>query len=182
MDLTPTARVILALIREGRTTGYEIKQLVDVSTRFFWPASYGQIYPELRRLEEAGLIEGEDQPTGGRHRRSYRLTPAGEDALFDWLGSGEDPTYEVRDEGLLKTFFSTDLPVEERVAILRAVRRRHEAILAQLSENEKAHETMPQGMYMVLRAGKAVHEVYVRWCDDMERELLGGESGADKAD
>jgi hypothetical protein len=35
---------------------------------------------------------------------------------------------------------------------------------------------------MVLRAGKAVHEVYVRWCDDMERELLGGESGADKAD
>ena len=39
--------------------GYEIKGLVDNSTRFFWAASYGQIYPELRRLAEAGLIEGE---------------------------------------------------------------------------------------------------------------------------
>ena len=33
----------------GKRTGYEIKSLGDVSTRFFWAASYGQIYPELRR-------------------------------------------------------------------------------------------------------------------------------------
>ena len=180
MELTPTARVLLALIREGRTTGYEIKQLVDVSTRFFWPASYGQIYPELRKLEQAGLIEGEDLPTGGRQRRSYRLTQAGEDALFDWLGSGEEPTYEARDEGLLKIFFSDELPVEERVAILQSMRRRHEAILAQLRKNQEAADTMGQGKGMVVRGGIALHEVYVRWCDEMEHELLGGESGADE--
>src|SRR5438874_13781615 len=81
MQLSPTARVILGMIRMGKRTGYEIKQLVDVSTRFFWAASYGQIYPELRRLEEAGLIEGEDDPTGGRQRRAYTLTPAGDAAL-----------------------------------------------------------------------------------------------------
>src|SRR3989440_7864888 len=105
MELSPTARVLLGMIRKGRRTGYEIKQLVDVSTRFFWAASYGQIYPELRRLEEAGLIEGEDAPTGGRQRRSYRLTPAGEAALHDWLVSDGDLTFEVRDEGLLRLFF-----------------------------------------------------------------------------
>ena len=50
--LTPTGRVILGMIALGNQTGYDIKQLVDKSTRHFWAASYGQIYPELRRLEE----------------------------------------------------------------------------------------------------------------------------------
>src|SRR4051794_26733567 len=74
MDLSPTAYVILGMLRLGKRTGYDIKQLVDKSTRFFWAASYGQIYPELKRLEEAGLIRGEADPQGGRQRRAYELT------------------------------------------------------------------------------------------------------------
>src|SRR5689334_1071451 len=103
VELSPTAYVILGMIRLGKTNGYEIKQLVDVSTRRFWAASYGQIYPELKRLEQAGLIEGEDAPAGGRQRRSYRLTAAGEEALHDWLVA-DDGTLglEIRDEGLLR--------------------------------------------------------------------------------
>src|SRR4051812_50203188 len=85
MELSPTAHVILGMIRLGKTNGYEIKQLVDVSTRRFWAASYGQIYPELKRLEDARLIEGEDAPAGGRQRRSYRLTAAGEQELHEGL-------------------------------------------------------------------------------------------------
>ncbi len=57
--LTPTGRVILGMIALGRQTGYDIKQFVDKSTRHFWAASYGQIYPELRRLEEQGLVDGQ---------------------------------------------------------------------------------------------------------------------------
>ena len=52
--------------RERPLSGYDIKAIVDRSTRFFWAASYGQIYPELRRLEAEGLVEGEDAPNGGR--------------------------------------------------------------------------------------------------------------------
>ena len=48
--------------------------MVDSSTRFFWAASYGQIYPELRRLEQAGLVEGRSEPHGGRGRTVYELT------------------------------------------------------------------------------------------------------------
>ena len=57
--------VILGLLAIGPRSGYEIKATVDRSTRYFWAASYGQIYPELRRLEREGLIEGENAPTGG---------------------------------------------------------------------------------------------------------------------
>src|SRR5436305_13054960 len=92
-DLTPTGRVILGMIAFGKTTGYDIKQLVDKSTRHFWAASYGQIYPELKRLEDQGLVRGRPEPTGGRARTVYELTSAGEAALRDWLASDAGPVY-----------------------------------------------------------------------------------------
>src|ERR1700757_5142456 len=93
--LTPTGRVILGMIALGNRTGYDIKRVVDKSTRHFWSASYGQIYPELRRLEEQGLIQGQSEPTGGRARTVYKLTPAGEAALTDWLEPESEPTFDV---------------------------------------------------------------------------------------
>ena len=75
MELSPTAYVILGMLGWRPMSGYEIKSIVDNSTRFFWAASYGQIYPELRRLVAAGLIDGKASPQGGRRRNVYRLTP-----------------------------------------------------------------------------------------------------------
>ena len=89
MELTPTAYVILGMLAWGPRSGYDIKAAVDYSVRFFWAASYGQIYPELRRLSEAGLVEGEAEPDSGRRRTVYRLTAAGREALEDWLA--EEP-------------------------------------------------------------------------------------------
>src|SRR5437763_5357522 len=98
--LTPTGRVILGMIAFGKQTGYDIKQIVDRSVRHFWAASYGQIYPELRRLEEQGLITGHDEPSGGRARTVYKLTEAGERALQTWLTGPSSVEWEVRDEGM----------------------------------------------------------------------------------
>src|ERR1700733_2731524 len=94
--LTTTGPLILGMIALGSQTGYDIKQLVDKSTRNFWAASYGQIYPELRRLEEQGLIEGQSDPRGGRARTVYELTPAGHGALSDWLRAHRAPTFGGR--------------------------------------------------------------------------------------
>src|SRR5213080_4820609 len=140
MELSPTARVLLGMIRKGRRTGYEIKQLVDVSTRFFWAASYGQIYPELRRLEEEGLIEGEDAPNGGRGRRVFKLTAAGREALEAWL-LGSTVTIEYRDESLLRLFFADALPREQALQLLEGRKRGHEAYLEVL----RAIEALPGG-------------------------------------
>ena len=74
MELSATAKVILGMLAARPRSGYEIKQLVDNSTRIFWAASYGQIYPELKRLERAGLVSGTDASHGGRQRRVYDLT------------------------------------------------------------------------------------------------------------
>src|SRR3954453_12247734 len=98
MELSPTAYVILGMLSWRPMCGYEIKSLVDTSTRFFWAASYGQIYPELRKLSAAGLIEGKAGPQGGRRPNVYRLTPAGRSELESWLTLDAE-VFELRDEG-----------------------------------------------------------------------------------
>src|SRR6516165_8224493 len=84
-ELTTQDYVVLGMVRIGCRTGYEVKQMVEMSIRFYWTISHVQIYPALRRLEEHGLLEGKDDPRGRRARRVYDITEAGEHALCDWL-------------------------------------------------------------------------------------------------
>src|SRR5690348_13014612 len=129
MKTTAVTPVVLGLLSLGPRSGYDIKAVVDRSTRFFWAASYSQIYPELRRLEEEGLVEGEDAAQGSRRRRVYRLTEAGRAALVDWL-HGTEFTIELRDESLLRLFFADVLPLEEGLGLLEARARGHREVLA----------------------------------------------------
>jgi PadR family transcriptional regulator AphA len=171
--LTPTGRVMLAMIASGRQTGYDMKQLVDKATRHFWAASYGQIYPELRRLEEQGLVRGYDEPRGGRARTVYQLTDAGQDALQGWLQPDVEPTFEVRDEGMLRLFFSDLGTAEQRIENLVAMRGLHERTLEQLRalEASEGHMYMPTGPALTLELGIGLHQWMVDWCQAAERRL-----------
>jgi DNA-binding PadR family transcriptional regulator len=172
MDLSPTAYVILGMVSRTPRSGYEIKALVDRSTRFFWAASYGQIYPELKRLSEAGLIAGSDSPRGERRRTVYAITDAGRAELIEWLRRPPE-TYELRDEGLLKLFFAGLLDPEESVEILRAMRDRRLAVAEQLREIEtEAREKDDEFPLIVLLGGIEFNQLFAEWCERMEAGLL----------
>ena len=168
--LNSTAKVALGMIAIGRRTGYEIKQLVDVSARYFWSASYGQLYPELRRLEADGLISGGDASDNGRQRRAYTLTDEGEAALDEWLTSDE-LAFELRDEGMLKLFFSDRLPIEQRIELVATMRTRHEEIIERLRAIEPRASRRGGGPYATLRFGLAYHDFCAGWLAGLEREL-----------
>src|SRR5215211_2172853 len=131
MELSTTAYVVLGMLREQPRSGYEIKQAVDNSTRFFWAASYGQIYPELKQLAAAGLVKGEPHSQGERKSTVYRLTAAGRKELRRWL-EREPKTFEMRDEGLLKLFFSVAASPESAAQSIATKRRYHENKIEQL--------------------------------------------------
>jgi DNA-binding PadR family transcriptional regulator len=171
-QLSATAYVILGFVRNEPRSGYEIKAVVDNSTRFFWAASYGQIYPELKRLSEAGLIVGSDAPTGGRKRTVYEITADGEEELRAWLR--QDPeTFEMRDEGLLKLFFADALPREEALQILRTMRDRRRAVNEQLRTIEQLKGEIDDPFPMiVLQGGLEFTEWFADWCERMEARLL----------
>ena len=174
--LSPTARVILGLLRLGPHTGYEIKQATDRSTRFFWGASYGQIYPELRRLEAAGLAVAADEPRGAVRRRVYRITPAGENAVREWLTTeGED--FEVRDEGLLKLFFGAALTPGELLTLVRRRREFFEQVtrIFESIGDELGPIDNPSGD--VLEYGVALMEWNAGWWSELEQRLGSDHGG-----
>lgn len=170
--LSATGRVILGMIGLGKRTGYEMKQLVDTATRHFWAVSYGQIYPELRRLEERGLIVGRAEPSGGRARTVYELTPGGQRALDDWLSSSAEPVHELRDEALLRLFFSDAMPAASRIALLRAMAARHRRKLEQLHAiGLPANSEPTSGPGLTLQFGIQFNEWIVEWCEATVRRL-----------
>ncbi len=174
--LSSTSHVILGMLAQGPRSGYDIKQYVDKSTRHFWAASYGQIYPDLKRLADAGLVEGESTPSGGRQRIVFSITETGRAALHEWLTSPAEPLAEIRDEALLKIFFADLLTLEETAAVLRTKRAIHQRTLDQLeSQVEPARASRAamslRPMPMALDYGIQFHRWAVAWCDETEALL-----------
>ena len=139
MELTNTSYVILGLLYERPGSGYDLKQTADHSTRHFWAISFGQIYPELKRLTEASLVEVEESPTGSRQRNLYRITAAGREALAFWVADASIVPFEVRDEMLLKLFFSDAVTLEDRLSLLQAMEARNRAAAADLEAQGKKY-------------------------------------------
>jgi PadR family transcriptional regulator, regulatory protein AphA len=171
---SPTARVILGLLAWGPHTGYEIKRVTDRSTRFFWGASYGQIYPELRRLEQRGLVDARDEPRGKVRRRVYTLTDLGRAELEEWLRDESD-VFELRDEGLLRLFFGDLVEADELHAL--AVRRASVfETSAELFRGFGSDMTITGPTAHVLRYGIELMDWNAAWWRDAARRL--SEDGA----
>jgi PadR family transcriptional regulator AphA len=132
--LTNTGRVLLGMVAEGHRTGYAIKAEIERSTRFYWSASIGGIYPELKRLERDGLLIRSENFRGEAERHDYRLTDEGRRALESWLTAEEEAPIEMRNEGLLKLRFASVLDEAARLAIVERMRDSHERRVRELKE------------------------------------------------
>jgi DNA-binding PadR family transcriptional regulator len=161
------AYVILGFLatKDKPLSGYDIKGWIDGSVRFFFAASFGQIYPELKKLEAAGLVEGVPNATGGRTRNEYTITDAGHDELRAWLLQSEN-RIEMRDEGILRIFFSEDLTKSERLTKLEEIKAERVESL----ETLKAVHAMTRGEIkdmpdLVLDYGLGLHQYVIDWCD-----------------
>jgi DNA-binding PadR family transcriptional regulator len=96
---------LLALLRVSPLTGYDLQKQFSVSVGHVWHAPDSQIYPELRKMESEGLIEGEVLPWGTKgKKRQYRVTPEGERFFLEWMN--EPLVYaRVRDPAHLRAAY-----------------------------------------------------------------------------
>src|ERR1700749_4253598 len=86
-SLPVTAYALLGLLTGGDDlTGYELKRRADNTLRFYWVApAMSQIYSELSRLTEHGLVEPVPSQSEGRTTTAYRITRAGRRVLRTWM-------------------------------------------------------------------------------------------------
>jgi DNA-binding PadR family transcriptional regulator len=163
-----TPYVILGfLAQQPALSGYEIRKLIALTVGHFWNESFGQLYPELRRLTKAGLITTAADAAAVRRRARYRLTSAGRRALTAWLAQPAKPE-RVRNELLLKTFFGHELAPERLRQHLTSAAERWRAdaegfALGQQQLGEDADD--PRLVYYVatIRHGRWVRGARLRW-------------------
>jgi PadR family transcriptional regulator, regulatory protein AphA len=142
-DLTVTSYLVLGMIRlRGPSTSYELKRAVGRSIGYFWPFPHAQLYREPASLVEQGLLE-EQQESGGRRRRVYTITPAGEEALRQWLREPVHKLLELRDLAQLKLFFSEVMMTEELVALARNQEALHRSRLREYEQIAARYQDRP---------------------------------------
>lgn len=97
---------ILGYLSSAPGSGYDLAQQLNGGLGWFWSASHSQIYPELKRLEAEGLIEGEPTTVGEKlEKRVYSISQAGREELVDW--ASDEPRYRPnRDPERLQLIFS----------------------------------------------------------------------------
>src|SRR6266545_6614974 len=96
---------LLAFLSTEPASGFDLAREFGESVGWFWYSSHSQIYPELRRLEERGLVTSTASPGNpGKQKRIYQITERGEAELQSWV---RQPTEyaPIRDVEKLKLMF-----------------------------------------------------------------------------
>jgi DNA-binding PadR family transcriptional regulator len=106
----------LGLLAQEPGSGYDLLRRFEKSMANVWPATQSQLYGELNKLADAGLIEVSD--IGPRGRKEYSITGAGRAELRRWVAdTQDDPPF--RDAGLLRVFLLGEVsPGEARDRML----------------------------------------------------------------
>lgn len=114
MSNTTVENIILGCLSFGPKTGYEIKKIISMSSSWFYNASYGSIYPILKKHEENGLVSSEEIVENGRYKRLYQMTSKGEKIFKKWML--ESPRLmTVKYEMAVKLMFFAKLEPKQRI-------------------------------------------------------------------
>jgi PadR family transcriptional regulator AphA len=164
---------LLGLLAEHPMSGYDLTKTFDGSLGYVWSASHSQIYPELARLKEAGLIEQTEE--GPRGRKAYSITEAGLAEVRRWLAESE-PERGGRDEPFLRVFFLWLLEPEQALAYVRREGEVHRGLLAEYEEiADSWHPATPaeRSFRICLEAGIRHERALLEWARWAESELAG---------
>ncbi|MGO9438816.1 MAG: PadR family transcriptional regulator [Terracidiphilus sp.] len=173
--------VLLGLLTIAPMSGYDLGQLIRESIHHFWNESYGQIYPNLKRLSAGGFITGKFEKQKGKpDRQIYSITKKGRERLVRWLEVAPQPEIP-RNELLLKIFFGAQASPETLREYVERMVENERTALRQfgLIEREIAKNTQyPDSPYwqIALRFGQIEVEAHVRWAEETLAALhkLGG--------
>lgn len=179
-EISVLGQALLGLLARTPSTGYGLAGQLRHPVAFFWEARHSQIYPELARLDEAGLVTHRDVPgRGPRQTKEYRLTPAGRRAHKAWaLGTVDQPVRDVETLHVWSLWM-----VADPVRVATWVRHRREFRARQLADFESERDLIVAGGHTLpgqpnwsnlaaVEIGIHGARAGIAWCDWMLTEHL----------
>lgn len=175
---------VLAALLDADASGYELAKRFDASVANFWHALPQQIYGELRRLEQQGLIRGRAVRQRGRpDKRVFTISKAGRQALREFAAAPTKP-------GLLKQDLAVKVyaaNVADPWALIDALNKAAEQSAAKLERYQRQADALADpdgadlGPSLTLARGIAYERENVNWCALAAERLRGRASNNNRS-
>jgi DNA-binding PadR family transcriptional regulator len=169
--------VLLGLLAIESMSGYDLGINIKASVGHIWNESYGQIYPNLKKLAAGGFVTSKAERQKGKpDRHIYSITKKGHERLAKWLAVPPQPEI-ARNELLLKLFFGAQGPTDVLIGFVEQMAEREGAVLRELTRLE--HEEIAQSQQypgapywkMAARFGQMELQAHLRWAEETLAEL-----------
>lgn len=172
---------ILGLINRKSMTGYDLMKVFNMDLVNFWYANHSQIYPELKRLTNEGLVSYETVLLGEKlEKKLYSITENGKNDFLGWLAKKDllEPT--PKDIFRLKSYFIDSLTKEDML------KHFHYQLDQRKEKLEKLESTMIEhpyasvisdivspeyGDYIVLKGAIMRERTYIDWLEECITEI-----------
>jgi DNA-binding PadR family transcriptional regulator len=160
---------LIGLLAEQPASGWDLTRRFNEVLGSVWPAGHPQIYGELRKLLDDGLIEVDSE--GPRGRKAYRATETGIAEVRRWL-TDIDVDHTIRLEPVLRSvFFWLMTPdelaehLEREAAHYHALAARYRELAAAKDRGEFGHGPQSQSLRIAVEAGIRVTEALEGWSE-----------------
>jgi PadR family transcriptional regulator AphA len=168
-------------------SGYEVGQNIRKSVGHIWSESYGQIYPNLKKLAADGLLSSKlEKQKGKPDRWIYSLTAKGRKRLVEWLIVPPQPEIP-RNEMLFKLFFGKLVSPSILIGYIEQMATEHRALLETFTQYEQKDirdlGDFPESQFwrMTARFGQLEMEAHLRWAEETLNILRKMEQKQNKA-
>ncbi|WP_251554192.1 PadR family transcriptional regulator [Neobacillus muris] len=164
--------VILGFLFEEPMSGYDIKQMMENSVSYFFDASFGAIYPALRKMEKEGLVEKQViQQEGKPNKNLFAITEMGKRQFQNYLESPINPTV-TRSDLLIRIFFGGFTTQEKITEWLLQERDKKQEMYENLTKIDNLYgQDMEHHKRFTLQFGIRQAEMIIGMIDDELNKL-----------
>ncbi len=165
---------ILGLLHYRDMHGYQLKKTIENQFGHMWTINYGQIYPNLKKLKDEGLvtmIEDANHGEKGPSRKMYSITEKGNRVFREWLESLPEKNMILRDPFLMRfVFFGFGDPkraieiVDDQINLYQTQMKNRRENLDRLQHHD---------IYVRLMAelGVEMNQLLLKWLERSRKEI-----------
>jgi PadR family transcriptional regulator AphA len=172
---------LLGLLRLGPRHGYELAPyfVSDGTLGLVCTLGVSRLYALLHTLEELGLVHAESSViSGGPPRKVFTLTDAGSSAFEAWLDQPIRRLRQIRQDFLLKLYFSQQIPAHDTAALIDRQLAVSRAVTDELAAAAAA-EAPESFALMVYESRLATAQATTSWLEsERERAMRGATATA----
>ena len=162
--------IILGMLMQKEMSGYDLKQWMAECTSYFFDASFGSIYPALKRMEQKGYIIYRESVEDGKFKKLYSISDLGKEYFLHWL---EQPIEFVKANHnyLVNIYFykylSTDVAIKNLKEFVKVLEQHLNQLNGQKEYAENNYNIKHNFAYSTVTCGVHYFQAIIIWCNEL---------------